>query len=197
MGTPVVTAVVTSYKREYAIVKRAIDSIVGQTYNNIEYNNVEILLIDDNRGEEGKTYSEALMALEKISPIIKIHHTKDRHGSQVARNLGISLAKGRYIAFLDDDDEWLPEKLAEQVIYMDSHPETGLCYCNGYIVYEGSDKNKRIPRFDGNFTSDTDYRGLLREDVIGSTSQALIRREVFDKVGLFDEALPASQDYEM
>jgi len=195
-----VTAIITSYKRKTDIVKRALDSVLSQTYKNIE-----IILVDDNReDEEGIKYSSDLNTLiseisEKLSDdmSIRIIRTENgKHGAQAARNTGIAKAKGEYVAFLDDDDEWLPEKMEKQVKLMDEHPEAGMSFTAGYRVNENYNP-PFVKLYHGNFMDKVGYRDLLREDCIGTTSQAFIRKEVLEKVGGFDESLPARQDYEM
>lgn len=195
-----VTAVITSYKRKPEIVKRALDSVINQTYKNIE-----IILVDDNReDQEGEEISKELDSLisglrdqvsgEMTIKIIRTIHGK--HGAQAARNTGIDAAAGEYVAFLDDDDEWLPEKMEKQVQLMDNNPEAGMCFTAGYRVDENYEP-PFVKIYHGNFKDRVSYKDLLREDCIGTTSQAFIRKSVLEKVGGFDENLPARQDYEM
>ena len=186
---PLVTCVITSYKRDKETVKRALDSVLSQTYSPIE-----VYIIDDNRGEGAEEYSDALNELAVGKERVQVIKTEGGHGAQRARNTGIEHAKGKYVAFLDDDDEWLPEKTGIQVGLLMENPDVGLCYSRGYLINEAFDPPK-ISEFRS--VKNATYEDLLIEDGIGSTTQAVIPREVFDKVGLFDEAFPARQDYEM
>ncbi len=186
---PLVTAVITSYKRDKEIVKRALDSVLAQTYSPME-----ILIIDDNRGEGAESYSKGLLELAGASDRVQVIKTENGHGGQRARNTGIEHAKGKYVAFLDDDDEWLPEKTEEQVRLLEEDPEVGLCYSRGYLINEAFDPPK-ISEFKS--VKSATYEDLLIDDGIGSTTQAMIPKPVFNEVGLFDESLPARQDYEM
>ena len=188
----IISCIVTSYKREKRVVKRALDSILSQTFENYE-----ILLIDDNRGEGSETFSEALKELCSLSEKIRLFKTEGGHGAQCARNTGIRHASGKYLAFLDDDDEWLPSKLAKQAAVLDADPSIGMCYCNSMVVNEGFDPPKVITKKAGTFMTDAAYRDMLRRDNVGSTSKAMIRENVFETVGGFDESFPARQDYEM
>ena len=188
----IISCIVTSYKREKHIVRRALDSILSQTFENYE-----ILLIDDNRGEGSETFSKALEELCCLSHKIRLFRTEGGHGAQRARNTGISHASGKYLAFLDDDDEWLPAKLAKQAAVLDSDPSIGMCYCNSMVVNENFDPPKIITDKAGKFVTDASYQDMLRRDNVGSTSKAMIRENVFEAVGGFDESFPARQDYEM
>ncbi len=186
---PLVTCVITSYKRNKETVRRALDSVLSQTYAPLE-----ILIIDDNRGEGSEVYSGALRELSEGRENVTVIKTENGHGAQRARNTGIENAKGKYVAFLDDDDEWLPEKTAVQVELLENNPEAGLSYSRGYLIDNTFDP-PRIGQFirGENLTFDE----LLLSDRIGTTTQAVIPKTVFEKVGMFDEALPARQDYEM
>ena len=199
MNEPLVTAVITTYKRKKEVIGRAVKSVADQTYGNIE-----LVIVDDNReDEEGKEYSAMLSDAavpfsERDGEALRIVKTEDgKHGAQAARNTGIHLAKGEYIAFLDDDDEWLPAKITKQVEFMKLHPDTGMCFCRGWRINEAYDP-PYINDFQGDaFCTEVSYKRLLRGDNIGTTSQALIPKTTFEKVGEFDEKLPARQDYEM
>ncbi len=192
MKKPAVSCVITSYKRDKATVKRALDSILSQTFQDYE-----IVIVDDNRGEGADEYSLPIKTLEETDGRVRVIKTEGGHGSQYARNTGIIHSVGRYVAFLDDDDEWLPEKLDKQYALMEENPSAGLCYTDGYRVNEKKDPGKRELIHAGFFNPALTFRELLHEDRIGTTSQAFIRREVFDKCGMFDTDMPARQDYEM
>lgn len=107
-----VSVIMPTYRRDYATVYRAVTSIVNQTYNNIE-----LLIIDDNNDS---SCSEQVLNVIKDSNDNRIHYHKNttNMGSAKSRNKGIELAIGRYITFLDDDDEYLPEKVEKQVYAM-------------------------------------------------------------------------------
>ncbi len=187
-----VSCIVTSYRREISVVKRAIDSILIQTYTDYE-----ILVVDDNRGEGADFYSQSIRKLEGLDTRITVLKTEGGHGGQYARNTGIIHSCGEFVAFLDDDDEWVPEKLEKQLKIMETHPEVGLCYTDGYAVNEVKNPDKKVLIHGQYFNPRLTFRELLHEDRIGSTSQAMIRRSVFNTVGMFDTDMPARQDYEM
>ncbi len=195
-----ITAVITTYKREKDIVERALRSALSQNYRPLE-----VIVVDDNRDdEEGRAASAVLKDLvDELSgafpgiPLTLCSTYEGRHGAQAARNTGIKNARGFYIAFLDDDDEWLPGKLEKQSVILEKHPECGMCFCRGWKIDESVNPPVKEDYQGEEFRSTVSYRMLLRGDCIGTTSQAMIPAAVFDRVGLFDERLPARQDYEM
>ena len=188
---PLVSCVITSYKRDRQIVERALQSILNQTYKN-----TEIIIVDDNR-EGDESYSGGIESLAKLSDKIIVIKSEGGHGAQRARNTGIAHARGDFVAFLDDDDEWIEDKLKAQLECMAKHPKAGLCYCDGYLVDETLNPPIERPFKGKNFKSRVTYKELLRDDIIGTTSQAMIKKQVFKSCGMFDESFPARQDYEM
>lgn len=193
------TGIITTYKREIRIVRRALESILAQTYRKLE-----VIVVDDNREDEeslalSKAIGEMVLELSGATDIpVRIIKTENgKHGAQAARNTGIHNAKGEYLAFLDDDDEWLSEKIEKQVELLSKRPDAGMCFTRGYRINEAFNP-PYINDFQGDaFKSEVSYMELLRGDCIGTTTQALIPKTTFEKVGEFDEALPARQDYEM
>jgi len=183
-----VTAVITSYKRDVKTVERAVDSILSQTFSDIE-----TIIVDDN--ERNSVYSEGLKELCERKNIVYLTQG-DNKGACSARNYGIKNASGEFIGFLDDDDEWLPEKIEKQIAAFNDDPKVGIVYCQGNIVNE--DTHKIIGVYNsGNIKNDLLFQDILEKDYIGSTSQPLIRKKCFDTVGEFWEKQPARQDYEM
>lgn len=184
-----VTAIITTYKRDANIVERALCSIENQTYKDIE-----ILIIDDN--ELGSAYTEGLKTMCNAHPAARYLTQSGNKGACSARNFGIANAKGKYVAFLDDDDEWLPEKIERQLEVIEENEEIGMVYCCGYEY--NSDEDTTCDYFNiKRFKKEINFEDLLAGDCIGSTSQPLIRRNVIEQAGGFWEEQPARQDYEM
>lgn len=167
---------------------QAVDSALAQTYKDIE-----VLVVDD--GSTDDTREHLAQYGGRIRYIYQEH--KER---SAARNTGIRNARGKYLAFLDADDIWLPQKLEFQVPILDQAPEVGLVYCWAYfinpsgqrIVYNGKDTLRGLA------AGSRVFEQLLFENVItASGSTAVIRRECVDKVGMFDESLPYAEDQDL
>lgn len=186
------SVIITTYQRDIAMVLRAVESVKQQTYSNIE-----ILLIDDN--PDGNKCSETLKATFTEESGIRYIKQDGNKGACVARNLGIKMAKGYYVAFLDDDDTWEPNKAKRQIERFQEGDDTvGMVYCLGDVidstVTPPEVKEYYTTRF---FKPEVTYLDLLRGDIIGSTSQAMIKKSCIKEVGGFNKNLPARQDYEM
>jgi glycosyltransferase involved in cell wall biosynthesis len=181
---PRVSVVIPTHNR-CSFLQSAIQSVLNQTFQDFE-----IIVVDD-ASDDG---TPALIASFTDPRISSIRHDTTK-GQGVTRNHGIKRASGEFIALLDDDDEWLPEKLAKQVRLLDSSPcQVGLIYTGLYTM---DPSNRRVLSI-----VDPEKRGdmleeLWRRNWIGTCSSVLIRRVVFDKVGLFDEKLPAKADYDL
>ena len=124
-----ISCIITTYKRPISILKRAIDSIVSQTYKNIEL----IIVNDAPQDTELEEEIKNLLDEYKTIPIVYIVNNKNM-GACYSRNAGITKARGKFIAFLDDDDEWLPTKLKKQYELM-IKADVDLVYCSHYEVY--------------------------------------------------------------
>jgi glycosyltransferase involved in cell wall biosynthesis len=127
---PVVTAIVIFFNAGETFFRAAIESILAQTYDNWE-----LLLVDD-----GSTDISTEIAREYVHRYpgklrYLEHEGHQNRGISATRNLGIEHASGEYIAFLDADDLWLPEKLARQVAILESHPEVAMVYNSTWMWY--------------------------------------------------------------
>ena len=116
--------IITHNRIDY--LKRAVNSVVNQTYQNIE-----IFVVDDASDDGTEVYGEELK--EKGITYIRIEKNESK-GGNYARNIGIQYSSGDYVAFLDDDDYWLPDKIERQVNYATYHQNVGMIY--GGLAYE-------------------------------------------------------------
>lgn len=184
-----VSVIITTYGRDNKLIFDAINSVRNQTYKNIE-----IIVVDDNGiGTEAQKRNQDIFDKEDDINYIA---NKNSSGAQVSRNVGILASKGEYIACLDDDDIWMPEKIEKQVAMIEKE-NLGLVFCNGYRFYNNDLNQTKLYQY--NFVSDRklDFETELRSDHIGSTSIPLMRKTCLAKTGLFDIDMPARQDYEM
>ena len=168
---PTVSVIIPVYNGERYLAD-AIQSVLDQTYRNFE-----LVVIDD-----GSTDESAAVARRFGEAIRYVYQANG--GVCKARNAGIAATGGTYVAFLDQDDLWLPEKLAEQVAYLDSHPDIAAVYCQCKVTGEGW------------LRSDLYYTEVVKDDIVGIMSgpcllmtASMFRREVLQKLGGFDEGL--------
>lgn len=179
-----VSVIIPTYNRA-GFLAGAIRSALAQSFQDIE-----IVVVDDC----GTDDTAAVVGRFTGVPIRYIRHGR-RRGGAAARNTGIEATSAPYVAFLDDDDEWYPEKLARQVALLESSPaDVGGVY-TGYFIVDRADGRLRdqiVPTDRGDI-----YAKLLAGNCIGGTSSILLRRSCFDTVGMFDERLPSFQDYDL
>lgn len=179
-----VTCVIPSYKR-CDTVTRAIDSVLNQTYKNIE-----VCLVDDN--EPGDEYSIKLQeALKKYDGDSRVRYiTQEKHiNGAAARNAGIKAANGEFVGFLDDDDEWLPEKIERQMALLQSDPTLDACT----VLWKLYEDEKEIRRCSLYSADNLQFNVFLRSVVVYMPT-ILIKKETIEQFGGFDEKLIRHQD---
>jgi glycosyltransferase involved in cell wall biosynthesis len=124
-----------------------------------------------------------------------IRHEENK-GAVVARNTGIKAARGEYIAFQDSDDEWLSEKLAKQLrAFKFGPPDLGVVYTSFWLIDSGSGRKTYCPPLDVKQTEGNIHHVLLETNFI-STPTAVVRKECFEKAGMF-ESLPRLQEWDL
>jgi glycosyltransferase involved in cell wall biosynthesis len=180
---PLVSVIITTYNRA-DVLRRAVLSVINQTYKNIE-----IIIIDDASADATREVVSAI-----IDPRLKyVAHHKNM-GVSTARNRGIKESTGEYLAFLDDDDEWLPQKLASQLaVFKNNNLRIGLIYTNGFSERTGDNiagpnglsAIAYDPRKDAFFP--------LRL-LISPPSSWILPRKIVEEVGYFDERMHNSYD---
>jgi len=184
---PKVSAIVPCFNRGQFI-GQTIESILAQTYPNIE-----IVVIDDGCTDGSREILETFAA----RGVLKVleHPGRENRGQSAGINLGLANTTGDYVGILDSDDLWLPEKVDEQVIFLETHPEIGLVYGNGEAIDSKGRHLYAIYR-QGHHESNHPERVLL-DCYFFVPTNSLVRRTVFNKTGGFDESLRASQDHDM
>lgn len=182
---PKVTAIIPCFNRE-KFIGEAVQSVLDQTYSNIE-----TLVIDDGCTDSSRavldTFGDRIRVLE--------HPGRQNRGQSAGINLALSQSQSDYVAILDSDDRWLPDKIAEQVEYLEAHPDVGLVYGRGEAVDENGRHLFYIHGPDHRETSDP-HRVLL-DCYFLLPNNSLVRRSVFEQVGGFDETLRSAQDHDM
>lgn len=183
---PFISVIIPTYNRK-DIILDAIQSVLSQTFKDFE------LIVVDDGSIDGTV--EYLTSLQMPITII----SKENGGVSSARNKGIEIARGDYIAFLDSDDVWLPEKLAQQVVYISSHPNTALVYTDEYIEVNGEVQSQT--RFERANIGEEGKNNLLLSAFVQHTpihtSAVMIKRSVLDEVGYFNESLKIHEDSEL
>ncbi|MEW6673640.1 MAG: glycosyltransferase [Thermodesulfobacteriota bacterium] len=184
MGNPaaqsLVSIVIPTYNRGWML-KEAVDSVINQ-----DYSDFEVIVVDD-----GST-DDTLEILRSYGDRLTLIRQQNR-GVSAARNAGIAAATGIYIAFLDSDDLWLPQKLSRQIQFFTLHPDALICQTEEIWMRNGRRVNPRLRH--------KKLSGMIFEPSLHlclvSPSAVMIRQSLFKEVGLFDESLPACEDYDL
>ncbi len=176
---PTVSVVIPSYNRA-CLLKEAIDSVLAQ-----DFVDFEIIVVDDGSTDDTP---EILDSYTSIRVVRQAHR-----GVSAARNAGIARTTGQLIAFLDSDDLWLPKKLTAQTAFFKAHQDALICQTEEVWVRNGVRVNpkKRHKKYSGMI-----FERCL-ELCLVSPSAVMIKRNLFDDVGWFDESLPACEDYDL
>ena len=188
---PTVSIIIPAFNRASTICS-AIESVLRQTYTDFE-----LLIVDD-----GSTDDTMARVAEISDPRIRALANPENMGASAARNTGIRNARGTWIAFQDSDDEWLPEKLEKQMQRLASKGDDHVaCYCGMIIVGDHSQTTRErrqvryIPR-----VKLTKLEGNILPTVLttspASTQTLIVRRDILEEIGGFDEDLPALVDWD-
>jgi glycosyltransferase involved in cell wall biosynthesis len=177
---PLVSVIIPTHNRA-ALLAEALASVTAQTFRDFE-----IVVVDD--GSTDKT----LATLGRCDSLRVLRHPA-RRGVAAARNLGIAAARGAWLAFLDSDDLWLPEKLARQMAYLEKRPGLLLCQTDETWVRKGVRVNKPLShrKVAGRIFLPSLDRCMV------SPSAVILHRRLLNDFGGFDEDLPAAEDYDL
>ncbi len=173
-----VSVIIPTYNRA-SFLKEALASVFSQTYRPLE-----VIVVDDGSTDETPRVVSGLPIRYVRGP---------RRGVAAARNRGIRLSCGDFLAFLDSDDLWLPEKIARQVDFFAKHPEAVAVQPEEIWIRRGRRVNPRKHHAkEGGFI----FHRCVELCVV-SPSGVMLRRRVLEEIGLFDETFPACEDYEL
>jgi len=177
---PEISVIIPTYNR-LAFLREAINSVLAQSFRDYE-----LIVVDDGSTDETALYLKSLgQSLRWVR--------QDNAGPSAARNHGIRLAQGALLAFLDSDDLWVAQKLAKQVGFMRENADAALCYTDEIWIRRGVRVNQKRKHHK--------YSGWIFERCIPlcivSPSSVMMRKTFFEQVGVFDEHLPACEDYDL
>ena len=193
--TPKVSIIIPTHKRDISILSRAIESALSQSYSN-----VEIIIIDDNAGEELIEYRKA--NIELVNQLLsndnrlKLICNDKNLGGALSRNEGIKTATGEYITFLDDDDYFLKDKVLHQIEYMTEN-DVNFSFTDLYLYDKA---NKVIDIRDRSDLKSNDKNYLLKYHIVKNitgTETFMSTKALLEDIGLFDEAITGHEFYLM
>ncbi len=175
-----VSVIIPTYNRGYCI-SESIDSVLNQ-----EYRQIELIVVDDGSTDETRE-------LVTKYPDLIYRRLEKNSGVSHARNLGIDLAQGELICFLDSDDLWEKNKLKVQVDWMQAHPDCKIAYSDEIWIRNGVRVNpmKKHRKFSGDI-----YQHCLALCIV-SPSSVILRSSLLREIGGFDENFPVCEDYDL
>jgi glycosyltransferase involved in cell wall biosynthesis len=180
---PRVSVVIPTFNRANFI-GEAVASALGQ-----DYQDIEVIVIDDGSTDETK----GILGTFRDRRLVCVH--QENAGRSRARNRGIAMARGEYITFLDSDDYYLPSKIGTQVAFLDANPQFGMTYMSGFCI----DDNRQAL----NMTYHASISGRIYPQIAFlrpltiTLPNVMVRREILEQVGAFDEAMERFEDTDM
>jgi glycosyltransferase involved in cell wall biosynthesis len=175
-----ISVIIPTYNRAWCLA-RAVESVLNQNFSDYE-----LIVVDDGSNDETD------LVLAPYGDALRVIRQPNR-GVSAARNAGIKAARGRWIALLDSDDHWLPDKLKAQIDWLTAHPDYRICQTEEIWIRDGRRVNpkKRHRKHGGDI-----FERCLPLCLV-SPSAVMIDRRLLDEVGGFDEDLPACEDYDL
>lgn len=177
-----VSVIITTYKRPARVLKRAIDSVFSQSYKDFE-----LIVVNDAPLYDERETIDSLVSCYKLNYIVN----DESRGAGYSRNIGANYSNGDYLAYLDDDDEWLPNKLSEMIPLLNA--SVGFVYSDMIIKNNYSEATKCIEYFE----PDMVLQKLLDRNYIGGFSNPIFSKQLFEECGRMDETLLSSQDADL
>ncbi len=204
---PLISVIIPTYNRA-SVLPRAIDSVLAQKGADFE-----LIIVDDGSTDNTKSlygvrsaaYGEKECSVPRTPSASHVRFlSQSNKGPAAARNLGIKESKGEWIAFLDSDDEWKPGKLKAQLKFFEEHPApgpTGRSARRDYLICQTEEVWVRNGTRVNPMKKHQKSGGWIFEKCLPlcvvSPSAVMMRRDLFDEVGFFDESLPACEDYDL
>ena len=177
---PLISVIIPTFNR-WPLVGEAVESVLGQSVSDFE-----LIVVDD--GSTDGTPKEMASFGSRLH-----FYATPRGGVASARNFGVSQARGRYLAFLDSDDLWWPRKLEVQTSFFEQHPEVQLCQTDEIWIRNGIRVNSKF--IHRKPSGDIFVRSL--ELCLVSPSAVMMTKELFERLGGFDETFPVCEDYDL
>jgi glycosyltransferase involved in cell wall biosynthesis len=178
---PTVSVVIPAYNGVSRYLDEAIQGVLAQTFQAFE-----LIVVDD------ASTDDTARVIQRF-PQVRYFRRAANGGQAAARNDGARLAKGEYLAFLDQDDLWEPSMLEETVAVLEADPAAAIVHCDGYQVNERNE----ILEYDGAMKPTASITQILRGGHDVATSGSLFRKACFDAVGGYDEQLPIWEDIDL
>ena len=177
-----VSVIIPNYNYEHYL-SEAVDSVLAQTYPNIE-----IIIVDDGSKDNSRETIESYG--DKVTAIFQ-----KNQGVSAARNNGVATSSGKFVAFLDADDVWLPEKLERQIARFDADEKIAFVHCSMTLVSsEGELLGEESDGQEGSVADE--FLRFERGVVIGAASTGVVLRKVFDEIGGFDKRQSTAADWD-
>ena len=180
MSSPPISVIIPTFNRAH-LLPRSIDSLLSQTLSAHS-----VVIVDD-----GSTDGTENLVCEKYPEITYLK--QNNLGVSAARNAGIAATSDEWLAFLDSDDEWLPEKLQCQMDALEAEPEMMVCHTDEIWIRNGKHVNP--------MKKHNKHGGWIFDKCLPlcciSPSSVIIHRSVLDEIGFFDQSLPACEDYDL
>lgn len=177
-----VSVIIPTFNRAH-LVQRAVASVLDQTFPDYE-----IIVVDDGSADDTER-----LVVSRFGPLVRYIRHSTNKGVSAARNTGIRASDSQLIAFLDSDDHWLPEKLAAQLAFLKANRDIPACQTEEIWMRNG---RRILPRKRHQKPSGDIFERSLKLCLV-SPSAVMLKRSLLDEVGLFDESLPACEDYDL
>lgn len=190
--TPAVSVVIPLYNKADRVAQ-TVESVLAQ-----DFHDYEIIIVDDGSTDGSAEIVQAYAA--RLGDRC-LYERQERAGAGAARNRGMELASGRFVAFLDADDPWIEQKLGSQVRFMEANPAVDWCSTNYWVASAPGVKLHTAVPHDGTPPEDAwivvDWFSAMADRRISfQTSGVLLRRSLIDRVGEFDVTIPSGQDFD-